>query len=136
MCYTHKFKSIMSCLFYCSVAVLYDIHCYFSVINVTCDDVSGSVGKEVRLTCKVSLQNTDCYFIIYTFRNPNNSMICKEEFPKELREQRNNTVTCSYTPTTAMTERFRFFVQTTCEQKTTEFTVNIAGTVHNTVVYN
>ncbi len=135
MCYTDKFKSIMSCLFYCSVAVLYDIHCYFSDINLSCEDVTGSVGKEVHLTCKVSLQITDCCIKSYKFQNPKES-ICKEVFPKELREQRNNIITCRYTPTTAMTERFRFSVQTTCAAKTTEFTVNIAGTVHNTVVYN
>ncbi len=135
MCYTDTFKSFMSCLFYCSVAVLYDIHCYFSDINLSCDDVTGSVRKEVNLTCKVSLPN-DCYFDKYKFRYPNDSTICKEEFPKELHEQRNSFITCSYTPTTAMTERFRFFVLTTCGHETTEFTVNTKGMVYNIVVYN
>ncbi len=135
MCYTDKCKSFMSCLLYCSVAVLYDIHCYFSDINVTCDNVTGSVGKEVNLTCKVSLPNTDCCIEKYTFKYPKES-ICKEVFPRSSCEQRNNIITCSYTPTTAMTEQFRFILQPTCGQKTTEFTVNITGTVHNTVVYH
>ncbi len=135
MCYTDTFKSFMSCLFYCSVAVLYDIHCYFSDINVTCENVTGSVGKEVNLTCKVSLQNTDCCIKNYKFKYPNDSTICNEVFPKELREQRNSIITCSYTPTTAMTEQFSFFVQT-CGYEIITFTVNIAGTIYNTVVYN
>ncbi len=135
MCYTDTFKSFMSCLFYCSVAVLYDIHCYFSDINLSCDNVSGFVEKEVNLTCKVLLPNTDCCITKYKFQHPNDSTICKEVFPEGSCEQR-NIITCRYTPTTATTERFRFFVQTTCGQKTTEFTVNIAGTVYNTVVYN
>ncbi len=136
MCYTDKFKSFMSCLFYCSVAVLYDIHCYFSDVSVSCENVTGSVGKEVNLTCSVSLQKTDCCIRKYMFKYPesfNDSEICRKELPKESCEQR-NSFTCRYTPTTAVTAQFRFFVQPTCGSKRAEFTVDIPGTI--TVVYN
>ncbi len=107
--------------FHCSVAVLYDMHCYFSDISVICDNVTGSVEKEVNLTCSVSLQKTDCCIIMYKF---NELVICSQ--PEYSCAQR-NSFTCSYTPTTAMTEQFRFFLQTTCGAKTTEFTLNIPG---------
>ena len=35
-----------------------------------------------------------------------------------------------------MTEKFRFFVQTTCATNETKFTVDLTGTVYNTAVYN
>ncbi len=104
------------------------IHCFFSDFIVSCDDVTGSVGNEVTFACRVSLQPNECCIQMYKFKYPNHSAICKEEFPLNPCEQR-NSFTCRYTPTTAMTEQFRIFVQTTCGVKTTEFTVNIPGTV-------
>ncbi len=115
--------------FYCLVAVLYDMHCYFSGFSVICDDVTGSVEKEVNLTCSVSLQITDCCIIKYMFQYPEiykDSTICRKELPPDSCAQR-NSFTCSYTPTTAITQQFRFFLQTTCGRKTTRFTLNIPG---------
>ncbi|KTF73084.1 hypothetical protein cypCar_00043618 [Cyprinus carpio] len=94
---------------------------------VSCDDVTGSVGKEVTLTCSAFLQITECCIIMYKFQYPeifNDSAICRQYFPYDPCEQR-NSFTCSYTPTTAMTEQFRFFVLTMCGVKVTEFTVDI-----------
>ncbi len=105
------------------------ICCYFSDISVICDDVTGSVGKEVNLTCSVSLLITDCCIIMYRFQYPeiyNDSAICKKELPPDSCAQR-NSFTCSYTPTTAITQPFRFFLQTTCGRNTTKFTLNIPG---------
>ncbi len=115
-------------IFYCSVAVLYDMHCYFSDISVICDDVTGSVEKEVNLTCSVSLQITDCCIIKYMFQYPEiyNDSICRKELPNDSCAQR-NSFTCSYTPTTAITQPFRFFLQTPCGINTTKFTLNIPG---------
>ncbi len=115
--------------FYCSVAVLYDMHCYFSGFSVICDNVTGSVGKEVNLTCSVSLLNTDCCIEMYKFLYPeiyNDSVICRKELPNDSCAQR-NSFTCSYTPTTATTQQFSFFLQTTCGAETTRFTLNIPG---------
>ncbi|XP_050957866.1 uncharacterized protein LOC127158968, partial [Labeo rohita] len=94
--------------------------------SVSCDDVTGSVGKEVNLTCSVSLNNTECCITGYKFKYSeinNEAEICKKS-PVNPCDQR-NSFTCSYTPTTAMTEKFRFFVQTKCGSKNTEFTVVI-----------
>ncbi len=112
---------------HCSVAVLYDMHCYFSDISVICDNVTGSVEKEVNLTCSVSLLITDCCIIMYKFHYPeslNELVICSQS---EYSCAQRNSFTCSYTPTTAMTQQFRFFLQTTCGAKTTQFTLNIPG---------
>lgn len=95
--------------------------------SVICDDVTGSVGKEVTFTCSVSLQRPECciefikYYEIYE-----ESAICRKELPYYLCEQR-NSFTCSYTSTTVITQPFRFFLKTTCGAKTTRFTVNIKG---------
>ncbi len=97
------------------------MHCYFSGFSVICDNVTGSVGKEVNLTCSVSLQITDCCIIMYKF---NELVICPQS---EYSCAQRNSFTCHYTPTTAMTEPFRFFLQTTCGAKTTQFTLNIPG---------
>ncbi|KTF72876.1 hypothetical protein cypCar_00046085, partial [Cyprinus carpio] len=88
-------------------------------ISVSCKNVTGSVGKEVTLTCNVSLQSRDCSTEMGMFRYPNDSVICKQKLPKD------SSFTCRYTPTTAMTEKFSFFVQTKCGMKQTEFTVDI-----------
>ncbi|CAM4712120.1 unnamed protein product [Leuciscus chuanchicus] len=80
-------------------------------ISVSCENVTGTVSEEVTLTCSVSLKNS----------------LKKEEFPQDSCEQRNN-FTCSFSPTTVMTGEFRFFVQTNCGNKRTEFTVDITET--------
>ncbi|XP_016109058.1 uncharacterized protein [Sinocyclocheilus grahami] len=98
-------------------------------LSVSCDDVIGSVGKEVHLTCSVSLQCPNCSIQMCKFRYPESfkdSTICKEEPPVNSCDQR-NSFTCRYTPNTTMTEKFSFFVQTNCGRKTTKFTVDIAG---------
>ncbi|XP_016314958.1 uncharacterized protein LOC107667752 [Sinocyclocheilus anshuiensis] len=95
--------------------------------NVRCDGVTGSVGKEVHLTCRVS--GVQCCIQMCKFRYPKSykdSTICKEEPPVNSCDQR-NSFTCRYTPNTTMTEKFSFFVQTNCGTETTEFTVDIAG---------
>ncbi|KTG04204.1 hypothetical protein cypCar_00038911 [Cyprinus carpio] len=94
---------------------------------VSCQNVTGSMRKEVTLTCSVSLQITECCIIKYKFQYPEiykDSAICRQDVPVNSCEQR-NSFTCSYTPTTAMTEQFRFFVQTKCGVKGGEFAVNI-----------
>ncbi|KTG04205.1 hypothetical protein cypCar_00046542, partial [Cyprinus carpio] len=94
-------------------------------IIVSCDDVTGSVGREVNLTCSVSLQNIECCIVRYLFKYPEifiDSTIC-QDVPVNSCEQR-NSFTCRYTPTTAMKEQFSFFVQTKCVVKRTEFTVD------------
>ncbi|XP_077065357.1 uncharacterized protein LOC143718238 [Siphateles boraxobius] len=92
-------------------------------ISVSCADVTGTVRKEVTFTCSVSLKKSDCCISLYKFRYPekyNNSEICRENSSCE---QRN--FTCSFSSTTVMTGQFRFFIQTNCGRKDTEFTVNI-----------
>ncbi|KAK2876075.1 hypothetical protein Q8A67_020171 [Cirrhinus molitorella] len=94
-------------------------------ISVRCDDVTGSVGKKVHFTCSVSL-HTICCIRKYSFQYPkiyNDSAICRD-YPVNPCKQW-NSFTCRYTPTKAMTEQFRFFVNTHCGVDTTEFTVDI-----------
>ncbi|XP_026111510.1 uncharacterized protein LOC113088269 isoform X2 [Carassius auratus] len=95
-------------------------------VSVSCDYVTGSVGKEVTLSCSVSLKITGCCITKYKFLYPeifNDSSIC-QDVSKNSCEQR-NSFTCHYTPTTVMTEQFRFFVQTTCGAGQSKFSVNI-----------
>ncbi|XP_016119882.1 uncharacterized protein [Sinocyclocheilus grahami] len=95
-------------------------------VIVSCENVTGSVGKEVTLTCSVSLLFTECCIVMYMFQYPesiNDSVICRQDFPNDSCELR-NSFTCRYTPTTAMTEQFRFFVQTTCVVGKSKFTVD------------
>ncbi|XP_026104326.1 uncharacterized protein LOC113075883 isoform X1 [Carassius auratus] len=94
-------------------------------ISVSCEKVTGSVGKEGNLHCSVSVNCSNCSIIMYKFKYPNESTICTEP-PKDSCKQ-SNILTCRYTPTTAInnTEEFSFFVQTTCGMKTTKFTVDI-----------
>ncbi len=127
-------KNNRSCLLFSWSIIL----CYFSDFIISCDDVTGSVGNEVTFNCRVSLQRTECCIQIYKFQYPNrynDPAICKEEPPVNSCDH-SHSFTCRYTPSTAMTEKFRFFVQTTCGRKTTEFTVNIPGTVYNIFVYH
>ncbi len=113
----------------CSVAVLYDIHCYFSDFSPSCDNVTGSVGKEVNLTCKVSRLINDCCIKTYMIKCPD-AATCKKEDSCE----QSNSFTCLYTPTTAMTENCSFFVQTTCGTISTKFIVNIAGIIFSLII--
>ncbi|XP_016371786.1 uncharacterized protein LOC107711325 isoform X1 [Sinocyclocheilus rhinocerous] len=104
--------------------------------NVSCKNVTGYVGKEVHLTCRVSQQCAKYCFKMFMFQYPKsykNSTICKEEPPVNSCDQR-NSFTCRYTPTTAMTEQFRFFAQTNCGTETTKFTVDITGPTTPAVV--
>ncbi|XP_026133384.1 uncharacterized protein LOC113112145 [Carassius auratus] len=101
--------------------------CQDENLSVSCDDVTGFVGKKVNLTCRVS-QECDKYCLkMYKFIFPNDSIICKQESPVNC--DQSNTFTCSYTPTTSGTEKIRFFVQAICGLKRTEFTVDIAGSL-------
>ncbi len=122
------------------VCIILKLYCCYSsdFCSVTCDNVTGSVGEEATFTCRVSEKCAKCCIVKYKFQYPDSykdSAICKLEFNSNSCEKR-NSFTCSYTPTTAMTEQFRFFLQTKCEVKSTGFTVNITGTVYNTVVYH
>ncbi|XP_059387407.1 uncharacterized protein LOC132121708 isoform X2 [Carassius carassius] len=95
-------------------------------ISVSCYDVTGSVGKEVTLTCSISLKITECCIAKYKFQYTESykgSSVCQDVSVNSC-EQR-NSFTCRYTPTTVMTEQFRFFVQTTCGAKPSKFAVNI-----------
>ncbi len=135
MCVSESELCIVKNTEVCIILKLYC--CYYSdLCSVTCDNVTGSVGEEVHLTCRVSEQCAKCCIVKYKFQYPESyKAICKEEFKMNSCEKR-NSFTCRYTPTTAMTEQFRFFLQTMCGAKSTGFTVNITGTVYNTVVYH
>ncbi|CAM4712084.1 unnamed protein product [Leuciscus chuanchicus] len=98
-------------------------------ISVSCEDVTGTVKKEVTFTCSVSLNKSGCCITGYKFQYPEihkESDFCKQTVSKC---SQRNSFTCSFSPTTAMTEQFRFFVQTNCGNKRTEFTVDITETV-------
>ncbi|XP_042575307.1 uncharacterized protein LOC109100275 isoform X3 [Cyprinus carpio] len=101
-------------------------------IIVSCENVTGFVGKEVILNCSVSLQNIECCIVRYLFKYPEifiDSTIC-QDVPVNSCEQR-NSFTCRYTPTTAMKEQFSFFVQTNCGVgKTKTFTVVAVSSKH------
>ncbi|XP_056326112.1 uncharacterized protein LOC130239010 isoform X1 [Danio aesculapii] len=97
--------------------------------NVRCNDVTGTVGKEVIFTCSFSEQCTEGCDKLYKFQYSekyNDSTICREEFPDDACEKK-KTFTCRYTPDTAMKETIRFFLQTNSSTKTAEFTVEILG---------
>ncbi|XP_039521342.1 uncharacterized protein LOC120474786 isoform X1 [Pimephales promelas] len=99
-------------------------------ISVNCEDVTGTVRKEVTLTCSVSLKKSGCCFTVYKFQYPeryNDPTICREKVPPGSCEQR-NSFTCRFTPTTVMMEQFRFFIATDCGTEQTKFTVNITET--------
>ncbi|XP_056325851.1 uncharacterized protein LOC130238770 [Danio aesculapii] len=98
------------------------------VCNVSCGDVTGTVGKEVTLICNVSQQCTEICITKSKFLSPNissNSEICRQELPGGLCEQR-NIFRCRYTSDTAMKKTFSFFMQTKVEMKTAAFTVEIS----------
>ncbi|KAF4106301.1 hypothetical protein G5714_012291 [Onychostoma macrolepis] len=94
-------------------------------ISVSCNDVTGSVGKEVTLTCSVSLLIDNCCIKNNMFKY-NDLIICKQEVPEDSCEHR-ESFTCRYTPTTAMTDKYSFFVQASCGWNITRFTVDTTG---------
>ncbi|XP_016408861.1 uncharacterized protein LOC107740849 [Sinocyclocheilus rhinocerous] len=104
-------------------------------VSASCDDVTGSVGKEVTLTCSISQQYTDCCIVMYMFQYPgiNDTLICAQELPCNLCDQ-SNSFSCRYTPTTARMEKIVFFVQTMCGMKRTEFSVNTKGLIKPEIV--
>ncbi|XDV44078.1 hypothetical protein PO909_012424 [Leuciscus waleckii] len=91
-------------------------------ISVSCENVTGTVGEKVTLTCSVSLKKSGCCITMYKFQN--SKEICREESPQDSCEQR-NSFTCSFSSTTVMTGEFRFFVQTNKGQRSAKFTVDI-----------
>ncbi|XP_056326115.1 uncharacterized protein LOC130239010 isoform X4 [Danio aesculapii] len=98
------------------------------VCSVSCNNVTGTVGKEVIFTCRVSEQCTEGCVTLYKFQYPeiyNDVEVCKHKFPNDACEKK-NIFMCRYTSDTAMTKTFRFFLQTECETKTAEFTVEIS----------
>ncbi|KTG47281.1 hypothetical protein cypCar_00046000, partial [Cyprinus carpio] len=90
-------------------------------ISVSCEDVTGSVGKEVNLTCSVILLINKCCIKNYMFEYKD-SKICRQVLRESC--ERRKSVTCSYTPTTTVTEKFSFFVQASCGWKKLSFTVD------------
>ncbi|XP_056325003.1 uncharacterized protein LOC130238122 [Danio aesculapii] len=97
--------------------------------SVSCNNVTGTVGNEVTLTCSIPQQCTECCIQLYKFQHPtiyDYSVICRQEFPKDVCEQR-TSFTCRYTPDTAMKKTFTFISQTLCRVKRSEFTVEISG---------
>ncbi|ROI82020.1 hypothetical protein DPX16_22255 [Anabarilius grahami] len=102
--------------------------------SVSCKNVTGTVGEEITLICNVSQKCSESCITLYKFYYPEiyNDSICKQNNSCEQR----NSFTCRYTPTTVMTGKHGFFLQTQKAVEITEFTVNITGTVYNTVVYN
>ncbi|KAI7796711.1 hypothetical protein IRJ41_004710 [Triplophysa rosa] len=126
------------------VVLLVALVCIFTVIhtgetdsfNLTCEDVTGHVGVELNLTCRVSDQRGTCCVKMYKLMNTadNDTTICKELKNNSCLHRMN--FTCAYTANSNMTTQFKFFLQTTCGRKTAEFTVNITessedGNLHN-----
>ncbi|XP_073684998.1 uncharacterized protein [Garra rufa] len=104
--------------------------------SVTCQNVTGFAGNEATFTCRVLLQNAECCIKLYKFQYPKHYTdleVCKGE-PLVNPCDHSNSFTCRYTPTTAMTEQFRFFVQTNCGMKRTEFTVVVTGSIKREIV--
>ncbi|XP_050956701.1 uncharacterized protein LOC127157483 [Labeo rohita] len=104
--------------------------------SVKCQNVTGFVGNEATFKCSVSLQRTECCIKLYKFQYPkgyDESAICKEGNLVNYCDH-SYSFTCRYTPTTAMTEKFRFFVQTLCGMKTAEFPVDITEPVKREIV--
>ncbi|XP_026078014.1 uncharacterized protein LOC113055856 isoform X3 [Carassius auratus] len=106
-------------------------------VSVSCQNVTGPVGKEVNLSCDVSLQRKDCCITKYKFHNPeiyNDASICLQYVSVNSCKQR-NSFTCPYTPPIVMTEQFKFFVQTTCGmRKEAIFTLNTVSSEHGNPV--
>ncbi|XP_056325901.1 uncharacterized protein LOC130238812 [Danio aesculapii] len=98
---------------------------------VSCDNVTGTVGKEVIFTCRVSEQMAKCCVKLYKFFYPeiyNDSDIYRQK-PHDKVCEKWSIFTCRYTPDKAMKETFRFFVQACSCADTAEFTVEISEPV-------
>nr|XP_055032284.1 uncharacterized protein LOC129421033 isoform X2 [Misgurnus anguillicaudatus] len=110
--------NVILVLLVCSyTAVCQDIISY-------CEDVTAHVGDKITLTCTVTYRKKRCCMKLYKFINTaaSNEEICKKEFGDSCKQE--NRFSCPYTANKAMTTKFKFFVQTTCGQKTTYFNVS------------
>ncbi|XP_056626986.1 uncharacterized protein LOC130438814 isoform X2 [Triplophysa dalaica] len=94
--------------------------------DITCEDVTGHVGKELTLTCRISYQSHTCCIMKYKFYNEDE--IHREEFRKDPCIHL-TSFSCPYTANEVTTTKIKFFSQTTCGAKTREFTVNITDAV-------
>nr|XP_055032776.1 uncharacterized protein LOC129421344 isoform X3 [Misgurnus anguillicaudatus]XP_055032777.1 uncharacterized protein LOC129421344 isoform X3 [Misgurnus anguillicaudatus] len=92
-------------------------------IIINCEDVAGTVGHEINLTCTVSYPNQNCYMTMYKFTDTAADDICKEQFSKDLLKQE-RSFSCPYTADKAMKTKFKFHLQSTCGAKTKEFSVS------------
>ncbi|XP_073671094.1 uncharacterized protein [Paramisgurnus dabryanus] len=93
-------------------------------ITINCTDVTAHVRDEIILTCTVSYLNKGCCTKIYKFINTaaSNEDICKKEFSDSCKQE--SRFSCPYTADKAMTSKFKFFLQSTCGRKTSEFSVS------------
>ncbi|XP_073723301.1 uncharacterized protein [Misgurnus anguillicaudatus] len=96
-------------------------------ITSNCTDVTAHVGKQINLTCTVSNLKKSCCMKMYKFID-DDPTICRKEFSSDSCKQE-STVSCPYTANKTMTTKVKFFVQTTCGQKTTYFSVSTTGAV-------
>lgn len=99
------------------------------VCSVSCDDVTGTVGNEVTLTCRVSEKCTKDCIKMFKFLYPENyknSEICRQKSPGGSCEK-GDIFTCRYTPDAAMNETIRFFMQTRSSPVKGKFTVEISA---------
>ncbi|XP_043087005.1 uncharacterized protein LOC122333456 isoform X2 [Puntigrus tetrazona] len=107
--------------------------------TISCADVTGAVHEALTLTCRILLNHTkhavQCCIKSYMFKDQKGTGIYKKELPIKTCEREINA-TCVYTPRENRTADFTIFVQTSCETKTTIFTVNVTesgGAVADTV---
>ncbi len=103
----------------------------FPDISVNCDGVTGSVGKEVTLTCSVSVPIENCCIKDSWFSY--DDLIIHREVVPEGSCEHSKSFTCRYAPTTTITEKYSFFVQASCGWNKTNFTVNTAGAVYTVI---
>ncbi|NP_001314806.1 uncharacterized protein LOC562542 isoform 2 precursor [Danio rerio] len=99
------------------------------VCSVSCDDVTGTVGNEVTLTCRVSEKCKEDCIKMFKFLYPENyknSEICRQKSPGGSCEKE-NIFTCRYTPDAAINETIRFFMQTRSSPVKGKFTVEISA---------
>ncbi|XP_057215112.1 uncharacterized protein LOC130569457 isoform X2 [Triplophysa rosa] len=96
------------------------------LFNITCRNVTGRVGKESTLNCEVSYPDKTCCMMMFEYMNTPDTTIYREEFRKDPCLQF-TSFPCPYTANEVMTTTFKFILQTRCENKTAEFTVNIAA---------
>ncbi|KAA0724898.1 hypothetical protein E1301_Tti014820 [Triplophysa tibetana] len=94
--------------------------------DITCEDVTGHLGEELTLTCRISYQSHTCCMMMYKFINKD--LIYREEFRSDPCIHL-TSFSCPYTANEVTTTKITFFSQTTCGAKTREFTVNITDAV-------